>query len=83
MKDAYITSSEITLRIPRVVPKNVINKITVVSAGGSAEINCALAISTLLVSGMSNEYAPARQKMAIVRQNFDFYVVTDEKGKIL
>lgn len=83
MKGAYITSFEITLRIPRVVPNNVINKITVVSAGGSAEINYALAISTLLVSGMSNEYAPARQKMAIVRQNFDLYVVTDEKGKIL
>ena len=65
------------------VPKNAINKTTVVSAGGSAEINYALTISNVLVSGMSNEYTPARQKMAIIGQSFDLHVFNDEKGKIL
>ena len=83
LTDAYITPTEITMRIPRVVPKNVTNKITVVSAGGSAETNYTISIPPLTVNGMSNEYTPVGQKMAIVGQNFDLYEVTPEKGKVV
>jgi len=34
LQDAYITANEITLRVPRSVPKNVTNTITVTTAGG-------------------------------------------------
>ena len=83
LADAYITATEITLRIPRAVPKEVTNKISVVTDGGTAQQAYTVSIPPLQVNGMSNEYTPAGQKMAIVGQNFDLYGVTPEKGKVL
>ncbi|GAB3241301.1 glycan-binding surface protein [Hymenobacter seoulensis] len=82
LADAYVTPTEITLRIPRVAPKEITNKITVVSAGGSAETSYSISIPPLSIAGMSNEYTPAGKMMAIVGQNFDLYEITPEKGKI-
>jgi hypothetical protein len=83
LKDAYITANEITLRVPRVVPKNVTNTITVTTAGGSAQTNYTVAVPTLSVTGLANEYAAPGQKGAVVGSNFDLYEVTPDKGKVL
>jgi len=83
LTDAYITSTEITLQVPRVVPKNVTNTITVTTAGGTAQTKYTLSIPALTVNGMSNEYAAPGQKAAIVGMNFDLYDVTPTKGKVL
>ncbi len=83
LKDAYITSNEITLQVPRVVPKNVTNTITVTTAGGSAQATYTVAVPPLVVSSMTNEYALAGEKVAIVGQNFDLYGVTPTTGKVL
>jgi hypothetical protein len=83
LKDAYITANEITLRVPRVVPKNVTNTITVTTPGGTAQTNYTVAVPTLSVTGMANEYVAAGQRGAIVGSNFDLYEVTPTKGKVL
>lgn len=83
LKDAYVTANEITLRVPRVVPKNVTNTITVTTPGGSAQTAYTVAVPTLSVTGMANEYAAAGQRGAIVGSNFDLYEVTPSKGKVL
>ncbi|MGI4739732.1 MAG: glycan-binding surface protein [Janthinobacterium lividum] len=83
LKDAYITANEITLRVPRVVPKNVTNTITVTTPGGTAQTKYTVAVPTLSVTGMANEYAAAGQRGAVVGSNFDLYEVTPAKGKVL
>lgn len=83
LTDAYITSTEITLQVPRAVPKNVTNTITVTTPGGTAQTKYTLSIPALSVSGMSNEYAAPGQKAAIVGMNFDLYDVSPAKGKVL
>jgi hypothetical protein len=83
LKDAYITANEITLRVPRVVPKNVTNTITVTTAGGSAQTSYTVAVPALSVRGMANEYVAAGQRGAVVGSNFDLYEVTPAKGKVL
>jgi hypothetical protein len=83
LKDAYITANEITLRVPRVVPKNVTNTITVTTPGGTAQTSYTVAVPTLSVTGMANEYVAAGQRGAIVGSNFDLYEVTPAKGKVL
>jgi hypothetical protein len=83
LKDAYITSNEITLQVPRVVPKNVTNTITVTTPGGTATTKYTVAVPPLAVASMTNEYALAGEKVAIVGQNFDLYGVTPATGKVL
>lgn len=83
LADAYITSNEITLRIPRAVPKTVTNKITVSTDGGVAEKAYTISIPSLVARGLANEYAAPGQTAAVVGSNFDLYGVTPEKGKVL
>jgi hypothetical protein len=83
LADAYVTATEITVQVPRVVPKSVTNTVTVTTAGGTAQTNYKLTIPSLTPLGMANEYAAPGQLTAIVGSNFDLYEVTPAKGKIL
>lgn len=83
LADAYVTATEITVQVPRVVPKNVTNTITVTTAGGTAQTTYTLSVPALTVTSMANEYAAPGQKGAIVGSNFDLYEVTPTKGKVL
>ncbi|HEX8425194.1 glycan-binding surface protein [Hymenobacter sp.] len=83
LSDAYVTSTEITVRIPRVVPKNVTNKVTVTSEAGTAETPYTLSIPPIEVAGLSNEYASAGQRVAVVGKNFDLYGISPTSGKVL
>lgn len=83
LADAYITATEITVQVPRVVPKNVSNTITVTTAGGTAQTTYTLSIPPLSVTSMANEYAAPGQRAAIVGRNFDLYEVSPAKGKVL
>ncbi|NML67875.1 hypothetical protein HHL22_21960 [Hymenobacter sp. RP-2-7] len=83
LTDAYVTATEITVQVPRVVPKSVTNTVTVTTAGGTAQTSYKLNIPALSATGLSNEYAAPGQKAAVVGMNFDLYEVTPAKGKIL
>ena len=83
LADAYVTATEITVRIPRAIPKNVTNTIAVTTDGGMAQKAYTISIPPLAVRGLSNEYAAPGQTAAVVGLNFDLYGVTPEKGKVL
>jgi hypothetical protein len=83
LAEAYITSTEITVQVPRVVPKNVTNTITVTTAAGTAQTTYKLSIPAMTVMSMANEYVAPGQRGAIVGMNFDLYEVSPAKGKIL
>ncbi|TPG61759.1 glycan-binding surface protein [Hymenobacter nivis] len=83
LADAYVTATEITVQVPRVVPKNVTNTVTVTTAGGTAQTSYTLSIPAMAVTSMANEYAAPGQRGAIVGSNFDLYEVTPAKGKLL
>ncbi|MGY3091334.1 hypothetical protein ACVWYF_004400 [Hymenobacter sp. UYAg731] len=83
LADAYVTTSEITIRIPRAVPKVVSNKITVTTDGGMAEKTYTLSIPPLSVLGLSNEYTAPGQTAAVVGLNFDLYGISKTSGKVL
>lgn len=83
LKAAFITATEITLAVPRGIPSQVNNKITVVTPGGSAEYSFKVNIPALEIYGMNNEYIPADSTMIILGKNFDLYNVTPEGGKVL
>lgn len=82
LKSAFITPNEITLAIPRAVPANVTNKITVQAPGGSATYEFEINIPEIVVTGMNNEYTPEGATMVILGKNFDLYEITPEKGKV-
>ncbi|QIX60132.1 hypothetical protein HER32_02580 [Hymenobacter sp. BT18] len=83
LADAYITANEITLRVPRNIPKEVTNKILVTTKGGTSERSYTISIPPMQVRGLSNEYAVPGQRAAVVGQNFDLYGVTPETGKVI
>lgn len=83
LKDAYITANEITLQVPRSVPKNVTNTITVTTAGGTAQTKYLVAVPVMSVKGLANEYAAPGKQAAVVGSNFDLYEVSPAKGKVL
>lgn len=83
LADAYVTATEITVQVPRTIPKNVTNTVTVTTAGGTAQTSYKLSIPALAVASLSNEYAAPGTKVAVVGMNFDLYEVTPAKGKVL
>ncbi|MGI4822557.1 MAG: glycan-binding surface protein [Janthinobacterium lividum] len=83
LTSAYITANEITLQVPRSVPKNVTNVITVTTPGGAAQTSYKVTVPVMSVTGMANEYATPGQRGAVVGSNFDIYDVTPTKGKVL
>ena len=83
LTNAYITSNEITVAIPRGIPTVTNNMLTVKSNGGEATFGYTVAIPPLQVVGMYNEYTPAGGTMAITGKNFDLYRFTPADGKVL
>ena len=57
MLEAYVTENEIVLSIPRVIPTNVNNLITLESATETVTVPFEVFVPELQVSGMGNEFA--------------------------
>ncbi|WP_375416734.1 glycan-binding surface protein [uncultured Hymenobacter sp.] len=83
LTDAYITQNEITLRVPRAVPKEVTNKISVVTDGGSADSPYTVVVPSLSLSSLTNEYAVEGEQAVLVGKFFDLYGVTPQTGKVM
>lgn len=69
----YATDSSVTVQIPRAIPQNVSNTVTVVTKGGTASYSFTTVIPDLLLSGMFNEYTAIGDTLVLVGQNFDLY----------
>lgn len=82
MRTVYITNDEITFPVPRVVPGEVTNLITIKSLGSSVTASINIIVPDLLIEGMGNEFTPAGKVMKIVGDYFDLYQVTTESGQV-
>jgi hypothetical protein len=82
LANAYITSTAITLQIPRKIPATITNKMKVVASAGSAERNFKLTFPDLVLSGFENEFTPVGDSLIILGDNFDLYEVTPASGKV-
>ena len=82
MLEAYITSNEITFPIPRVIPENVNNLITLSTGITTVTTPLSVFVPDLRIDGMYNEFTPAGEMMKIVGDYFDLYEITTESGKL-
>ena len=82
MSNAYTTANEITFPIPRVIPVEVNNLITLSTATESTTAPLSVFIPDLRVDGMYNEFTPAGGTMKIVGDFFDLYEITTESGQL-
>ena len=82
LKDAYITSGEITFPIPRVIPGEINNLITLGSGNSTVTAPISVFIPELEVNGMFNEFTPAGDTMKVVGDYFDLYEITTESGQL-
>lgn len=82
LNDAYITSDEITFQVPRVIPGEVNNLITLISADQKVTVPIEVNVPPLEVDGMYNEFTQAGSTMKIVGDFFDLYKMTTEEGQL-
>lgn len=82
MDEVYIKDNELTFPIPRVIPSEVNNLITLLSPQGTITVPLTVHIPKLVVNGMFNEFTPAGEIMKIVGDFFDLYEINTESGKL-
>lgn len=82
MLEAYITPNEITFPIPRVIPKDVNNQITLSTTNETVTAPLSVFVPDLQVDGMYNEFTPAGEMMKIVGDYFDLYEITTGSGEL-
>ncbi|MGV8090839.1 MAG: glycan-binding surface protein [Mangrovibacterium sp.] len=82
MEEAYITSNEICFSIPRVVPVEVNNLVTLITPEKEVTHPLEVFVPALRVDGMYNEFAPAGGTMKIIGDFFDLYKIDVANGKV-
>lgn len=83
MDELYKTSNELIFPIPRALPDEVTNTLTVITPQQQVSAPLTINIPKLKINGMYNEYAPEGSMMRIVGDYFDLYGITVEEGKII
>lgn len=82
LSTVYAINSEITVPVPRVLPVNVDNKLTVTTSKGSVSTDFEVSIPNLILYGLENEFSAPGDTVIIRGNNFDLYDVTEEKGSV-
>lgn len=83
LANAYITPNEITVSVPRGIPTEINDKVTLQSQGGSTTFDYKVSIPDLLILGMYNEYTQTGATMTILGKNFDLYELDATNGKVV
>jgi hypothetical protein len=74
-KNIYSTDTSVTVQIPRAIPQDKSNTITVTTKGGTVTYSFTTVIPDLLWSGFFNEYTPIGDTLVLTGQNFDLYAL--------
>lgn len=69
----YASDSSVTVQIPRAIPQNVSNTLTVTTRGGTASYTFTVLIPDLTVGDMLNEWTAVGDTLTLLGQNFDLY----------
>ncbi|WP_158557193.1 glycan-binding surface protein [Mucilaginibacter conchicola] len=82
LKQAYVKTKEIVVPVPRLLPGDVTNKVTVTTALGTATADLKINVPALKVNGLYNEFALPGDTTTITGDNFDIYKITKEDAKV-
>ncbi|GEM_PF-686555 len=69
----YASDTSVTVQIPRAIPQNVSNTISVKTKGGEATYTFTVLIPDLAVGDMLNEWTAEGDTLTVLGQNFDLY----------
>lgn len=72
-KTMYATDTAVTVQIPRAIPKDITNTVTVITKGGTATFQFTTEIPAFQLTGFLNEYTPVGDTLTITGANFDLY----------
>ncbi len=69
----YASDSSVTVQIPRAIPQNETNTITIVTKGGTVTYKFTVLIPDLQLTDMLNEYTAPGDTLRLLGHNFDLY----------
>ncbi len=82
MKTFYARSAEIVVPVPRIIPGNINNKITLTTELGTTTFDFPIEIPSVKIDGLSNEFAEPGDTINIMGDYFDLWEVTKESGTV-
>lgn len=82
LKEAYVKAKEIIIPVPRVLPGNVNNKITITTNLGETTADLKIKIPQLVFKGLFNEFALPGDTTTITGDNFDLYKLNTTDAKV-
>ena len=69
----YASDTSVTVQIPRAIPQNVTNTLTVMTKGGTATYSFTVLVPDLAVGDLLNEWTAIGDTLTLLGQNFDLY----------
>lgn len=82
LEEAYAVNSAITVPVPRTLPKEVNNTITVITSRGTVTTPFTINIPDLKITGFYNDFVQPGDTTMLKGENFDIYGITPEEGSI-
>lgn len=83
LSKVYAVNSRIVVPVPRSIPTNIDNTLTIITELGTTGTNFEVEVPDLVLSGLYNEFATAGDSVQIQGNNFDLYQVDEENGKVM
>ncbi|WP_106831342.1 glycan-binding surface protein [Parabacteroides pacaensis] len=83
LKEAYIKAKEVVIPVPRILPTEINNKITIMTELGETSANLKINIPSLIINGLFNEFTLPGDTTTITGDNFDLYKITKEDASII
>ena len=81
-KDIYSHYDMLLAPVPRVLPKEVTNKIYITTEHGSTTVPFVVSIPDLRIEGLKNEFAQPGDTTTVSGDNFDLYGITVEEAVV-
>lgn len=82
LREAYVKAKEIIIPVPRLLPGEVNNKMTITTELGETSVNLKINIPSLVVNGLFNEFALPGDTTTITGDNFDLYKLNKKDAQI-
>ena len=82
LREVYVKAKEIIVPVPRILPGDVTDKVTVTTELGETSANLKINIPELVVNGLFNEFALPGDTTTITGDNFDLYQIDSINAKL-
>ena len=82
LRSIYAQETRLDLVVPRQIPSEVNDKLTVTTKGGSAQTNLHIILPKLVINGFKNDFAADEEEVEITGENFDLYQIDKENATL-